>query len=118
MPRGTKGLEFAADLTKQLITLATGMVALTMTFAEKLGTTTGGVVEIPDTLKWSWVSFAVALVFAIITLMGITGTISELDREKDSNPDRTNIKWPARVMIGAFGVAMILVFLTGIRAWW
>ena len=119
MSNGTKGLQFAADLTKQIITLSTGLMALTMTFADKLGSKVDEVVQIPWSLKIAWLFFGAALVGAVWTLMAITGTLSVLDRGKaDPNPERTNIKIPARLMLGSFCIAILLVFITGLSVWW
>ena len=117
MAKGIEGLKLAADLTKQVITLSTGIVALTMTFAEKLGQQPNSTPYIPGTLKCSWAFFALALLFSVWTLMGITGTLNALDEGRDPNPERSNIKIPSCLMMTSFAVALGLVFFTGFRAW-
>jgi len=117
MAQGTDGLKLAADLTKQVITLSTGIVALTMTFAEKLGKQVDSTICIPVTLKISWACLALALLFSVWTLMGITGTLVALDEGRDPNPERSNIKLPSLLMMATFALGLGLVFITGFWAW-
>jgi len=69
-----ESLKFAGETTKQIITLATGVSTLTLTFAEKFKPASS-TLSVPFTLKLSWGVFGLAVLFGVITLMAITGSI-------------------------------------------
>ncbi|WP_156624116.1 hypothetical protein [Ensifer sp. Root558] len=101
------GTESAAETTKQIITLSTGMIGLTITFAEKFQAGT-------SLLKVSWVAFGIAIALSVWTLMSITG---EENRATIANEvpdaDRSSITIPALLMIVGFVVAMGLAIGAG-----
>lgn len=66
------GLVSANDLAKQLITLATGILALSITFIKDVLKINGEVVTWP--LKTSWVAYLFSICFGIWNMMGITGS--------------------------------------------
>lgn len=112
----TKGLLLGADIAKQLITLSIAIVTLTMTFAEKLGTRSGELIHIPSVLQAAWGLLSLSLVFSIWTLLSITGTLNDLDKgAPETNPSRSNITIPGRLMAISFGLGLIGVFVTGFR---
>src|SRR5260370_36654041 len=95
-PAGIEGLKAANTLTAQVITVAAGLLAFTVTFAEKF-TPEGTQVTLPTALKISWLCFAAAIVFGFCTLMAVAGTLLQIDRgEAETTPKRTNIQIPAR----------------------
>jgi hypothetical protein len=107
-PPGIEGLKAANTLTAQAITVAAGLLAFTVTFAEKF-VPTGKPFVLPATLKISWVCFTITIVFGFWTLMAVAGTLLQVDRgQPETNPNRTNIQIPA--------VLTFLVFLAGIIA--
>jgi len=115
-PPDTKGLLLGADIAKQVITLSIAIITLTMTFAEKLGSKTDGVIHIPVILKSAWGLLALSLVLSIWTLMSITGTLNELDKDGiETNPTRFNINFPARLMGASFGIGLLCVFFAGFK---
>ncbi len=105
-----------ADIAKQLITLSIAIVTLTMTFAEKLGTRSGELIHIPSVLQVAWGLLSLSLFFSLWTLLSITGTLNDLDKGKpETNPSRSNITIPGRLMAISFGLGLICVFVTGFR---
>lgn len=68
---------FASDQTKQLITLSTAIVTVTISLVDKVfkNPTTGE--------KWfigvSWILYVVSIVLGLATLMGLTYSVSEDD---------------------------------------
>lgn len=112
MAQTVEGLKAAADTTKQIITLSTGIMALTITFAKefKVGT---GALSVPTTLQISWLAFFLAILFAVLTLMAVTGSLSQIDCSADEKTRReladcnaSNIRLPA--------IAMVICFLAGL----
>jgi hypothetical protein len=69
-----KAFDFAADVTKQLITLSTGIVGATITFFNFLST------DVPDSTRrrlfYAWCAYFMAIVFGIWTLLALTGSLS------------------------------------------
>jgi hypothetical protein len=67
-----KAFDFAQDTTKQLITLATGVIALTITFLSDVIKTAPA-----SSVTWlhsAWVLYLVSIVFGILTLLNSQGT--------------------------------------------
>jgi hypothetical protein len=112
-PAGIEGLKAANTLTAQVITVAAGLLAFTVTFAEKF-TPEGTQVTLPTALKISWLCFAAAIVFGFWTLMAVAGTLLQIDRgEAETNPKRTNIQIPARTMFVLFFAGVISLMIAG-----
>ncbi|HTW24950.1 MAG TPA: hypothetical protein VMD78_15190 [Candidatus Baltobacteraceae bacterium] len=103
--RQKKAFDFASDLTKQLITLSTSIVTVTLLFSNSL---TG-----PRMLAvFAWAAFLVSTLCGLWALMGLTGTLAPAD---DPNlPDGTNVvigkntRIPSALQVFAFGFATVL----------
>jgi hypothetical protein len=70
-----KAFDFAADLTKQLITLATAIIGLTVTLGKDVLQKTP-----PNSRPWaiaSWTAFLFSIACGILTLMALTGTLDQ-----------------------------------------
>jgi hypothetical protein len=78
-PKTPKGLDLAADLVKQVITLSTAVTAFTATFAKQFSPSSDGIPSVPGVLKYSWVFFILAIFFGIWTLMTIVGTANKIE---------------------------------------
>src|SRR6266481_7617563 len=70
MPSGIEGLKASNTLTSQLITISSGLLAFTVTFAEKF-TRKGEAITPPTALKIAWVCFAVTILLGFWTLMAL-----------------------------------------------
>ncbi|MFL5788956.1 MAG: hypothetical protein ACJ748_12935 [Flavisolibacter sp.] len=74
-----KAFEFAADLTKQLITLATAILTLSVGFLK----------DITENIKtfdrylliFIWILFLLSIIFGILTLMALTGNLDPLSKK-------------------------------------
>lgn len=96
-----KAFDFAADLAKQLITLATGVIAVIITFFDKSGSESS--TSIPVTaLGWPLSLYMVSVVFGIISLMALTGQL--VSKGTAATPNAIN----ARVIAG-FQIVLFLV---------
>ena len=70
-----KSFDFAADVAKQLIALATGIVTLTITFSKDV---LGGVEDAhKGCLLWAWIAFLCSITFGVLTLMALTGNLGQ-----------------------------------------
>ncbi len=122
-----EGLKSAADVAKQIIALSTGVIAITVTFLEKIvqpGSATTAR-EVPRLLKFAWGGYGLSILFACITLMAITGTFTAFDRRANGLPlneqqERAvtgyegHIRMPAGAMVFAFLGSLLLTILVGV----
>ena len=122
-----EGLKTALETTKQIITLSTGVITLTITFLEKIvqpQVETGR--HVPCTLKIAWICFGLAIASGVWTFLAITGSINALDRKAlqlsltadqqkatETLAYGTNIRIPALLMLVFFAVGTGLVIVTG-----
>lgn len=75
-----KAFDFASDTTKQLITIATAIITLTVTFSKDI---IGGIDDAPKTLLVvTWAFYIVSIFFGVLTLMTLTGTLQPLAKWK------------------------------------
>jgi hypothetical protein len=112
----TKAFDFAADLCKQLITLATGIIALTITFFKDVAPT--GSENARSWLFWSWAIFLISVVAGILHLMALTGILDQTGAKK---PEPITIRCGSatlfsRIQIVSFGLALILTTVFGFQA--
>ncbi len=108
-----KAFDFAGDLTKQLITLSTGVIALTVSF---LKGATDGVSNVAQVLLASaWGFYLLSIVFGIATLMALTG---RLERHGDGEASiySKSIRVFSGVQVGSFLVAIALTIAFGALA--
>ena len=72
-----QGLKGALDTTKQFIVLATGILTITITFADKFKVADADL-AVPVALKVAWGACFAVILFGILTLMAITGTLDAI----------------------------------------
>ena len=96
-----KAFDFAADLTKQMITLSASIVTVTLLFSDK----------IPRHNQWAkfaWVFFLFSVLAGVWTLMALTGSVAANDSNSGRGALGSNIRIPAGVQICCFGIAALL----------
>lgn len=106
-----KSFDFAADLVKQLITLSTAIIAITVTFAKDIFGVSGSCVS--EWLIAAWVMFFICIFFGIWTLMALTGTLNSPDQtQKSLTIQGLNCRVPAGLQILAFlfGLAFTITY--------
>ena len=75
-----KSFDFAADVAKQLITLATAIITVMITFSKDiLGTNSHYIAW----LLSSWILFLLSIVFGIFTLMALTGVLAQSQKTQN-----------------------------------
>lgn len=94
----------AADTSKQLITLATGILALEITFKRDVVGPLGG--SAMNLLALSWVMLLLSVVAGVWTLLALTGSLAAQAPPTPQSISRTNVRVPA--------VLQILLFLSGL----
>lgn len=102
--------EFAQDLTKQLITLATGIIALEITFSKDL------INKVSDCARYcaiiSWSAFLLSIVFGVMTLMALTGNLTRLEKGLPATIMSKNVTRPSKIQIFFFllGLAFTICY--------
>lgn len=111
-----KAFDFAADLTKQLITLSTAIITLSVTFSKDI---IGGIDHSNSCLLiWSWSIFIFSIACGIWSYMALTGNLES--KQNNSNPIFTiyakGIRIPSIFQIITFAIALILICIYGYQA--
>lgn len=122
-----KAFDFAADTTKQLITIATAIITLTVTFSKDI---LGGADNAPKTLLvWTWAVFICSIICGVVTLMTLTGTLQPMKKTEPKTPVPTPTTPPQTTTIPTdelenininngnircFSISQALLFLTAI----
>ena len=122
MAKSFEGLKAASEVAKQIITLSTGVITVTVSFFDKIqGPHPTGLVH--GLVVGSWIAFIVAIIAAIVTLQGATASLDHLDQIENGQKTASaklpsaydgGVRWPGAVMILAFAVAMSLTTFAGI----
>jgi len=128
-----EGLKAAMDKTKQIVTLSTGVVTLSITFYDKIGSEYNrsiNVDHVPLSLKIAWILFGVTIVFGVWTMGAITGVLDYIDRKSNDEATKTNdgieingagttsIKVPAVLMGFTFLLAMGFSIVGAVMVGW
>lgn len=105
----------ASDIAKQLITLASGILALEVTFAKnildaKLDQTSRYL------LSGSWIFFLLSVVAGVWSLLALTGSLGQSESLTPRTIYGSNIRIPAFVQILLFLGGLALSVWFGIRA--
>ncbi|MGZ5437551.1 MAG: hypothetical protein ACXWID_19590 [Pyrinomonadaceae bacterium] len=108
------GFSSANELATQLITLATGILALSITFIKDVLNPNGQIITWP--LKTAWIAYLLSVIFGMWTMMAITGSIFRAV----ANPSQpmtyeANIAIPALLQILTFVLATILLIVYGAK---
>jgi hypothetical protein len=116
---GVEGLKAVADLAKQIITLGSALIGVTVTFADKFHAHEEGKTALPPPpeLIYAWVAYIVSVFFAVFTLMAVAGSMNEIDRTgAEKHPERTNTKVWGFPMLISFVVGLALTAVAGCQA--
>ena len=106
--------EFAKSLAEQLITLATGIITLTITFAKDI--TGQRAQDHVGWLKASWCIYLFSILGGIWTLMALTGTLMPVTGSPPENPTfGFNVRLPAGMQILLFLVGTVCILTYGFK---
>jgi len=107
-----KAFEYAGETVRQVLTLATGVIALTVTFAKDI--IEPGSCALPW-MKWGWALFGTSIFFGILTLMAIAGQLNDAAKN-NTTPDMyaPNIKIFANCQIWICFIALVVTIRFGV----
>jgi hypothetical protein len=99
--------QFAADFSKQLITLATGVIALSITLQKEI-------IKEPSrravrALRIAWVLYLLSILGGVWSLMALTGSLAPRIPAAPPSTIESNARLPAMFQIVAFAIATILL---------
>lgn len=107
-----KAFDFASDTTKQIITLSTALIALSITFK---GNFNGGGNE--TLLLICWICLFVSVLFGIGSLMALTGTLEKSTEESEEKVALSiygkNVKRPSFLQILFFLLGLLFLAIYG-----
>jgi hypothetical protein len=125
--RTKKSFDFASDLTKQVITLSSGIIAFTVTFNRDFVKPE----STPKTAIWvltfAWMSYLISIIAGVVTLMGLTGQLqpvgmedAEAGAEAQHTPRITasTVRFCSAAQLLAFLAATIFVIAFGLIIVW
>jgi hypothetical protein len=100
--------DYASEVTKQLVTLATGIIALSITVSTDVIATPN------DDREWligAWIAYLISIIFGIWTLMALTGELQPSSTtDRDPSTRGGNVTGPAILQILLFlGATLALV---------
>ncbi len=107
-----KAFDFASGSTKQLITLSTALIVIPITYKSNFNDNGCQIL-----LFMSWASLFISVLFGIITLMALTGTL-EKSSEDSKNPIKLsiygkNVKRPSLLQIVFFIFGLLFLGIYG-----
>lgn len=107
-----KAFDFANDLTKQLISLSTGIIALTITFSTNIISAETG--EFNRWIISAWIMFLFSIFFGVWTLMALTGTLEPKHGAAKPSIRGINVILPSQLQILTFivGMALTIIYAT------
>lgn len=74
-----KAFDFAQEVSNQLITLATGIIAITITFLSDILKEKAVSDCDKQYLVLGWIILSISVAFGVLTLMALTGTLAKKD---------------------------------------
>ena len=109
-----KAFEFARESTKQIITLSTGIIALTITFGKDFAINVAPSAR-PLAL-WSWGLFLLSVFFGLWTLLALTGTLEPIKSQTIPSIRGRNITIPSALQILTFFAGLVFTVIYGANA--
>lgn len=112
-PGVEKAFDFAQEVTKQLIALATGIIALTVTFlVDVLNSDQAGV----GALKWAWVLYLISVPLGVAALLCMSGNLERPQNRATPSIYSPNIVVCSIGQILTFTAGLILTLVFGFAA--
>ena len=104
--------EFAQEVSKQLLGLATGVTALTITFADTFIKRSGG--DSSWLVHLAWLAFLVSIVFGVLTLGALTGVLGDRSGTTSPSVNAKNILLMGQLQAVTFLLGMALTCAYGV----
>lgn len=99
-----------ADLTKQLITLASAFLTVTITFSKDLL----AIVDKPGLLQVAWVGFIVSVIAGILAMMALAGRVQALTATAPTLMFNGSLRVFSIIQVITFALALAVISIAGI----
>ncbi|MBL8707150.1 MAG: hypothetical protein JNM30_20015 [Rhodospirillales bacterium] len=111
--RQKKAFDLATEIAKQIITLSSGILALSITFYEKIATKIGSL----NLLYCSWGAFLLAIILCIFTLGALAGQLDPSRGSASPTIYGSTVRWLSILQNLAFvaGVVMMIIYAVSSR---
>jgi hypothetical protein len=114
-----RAFDLVTEITKQVLTLSTGIIAITITFVKDFASHASPTAK--DLLAWSWFIYAVSILFGMLTLMASAGVQAKATSHGagGSPPpsiNASNIRLLGGIQLLAFFIAIVLTVIAGALA--
>lgn len=106
-----KALELVVDLTKQVITLSTALIALGITFLKDFATAAPHNAQL--WLAGSWVAFLLSVAFGLLTLMACAGIVGRAEDADSASPYQGNARVLSGLQLAAFMIGLVMSLAAG-----
>jgi hypothetical protein len=107
----SKAFDAAGDTSKQLLTVAAGIVVLTITFFADFGKHAPFTAKV--LLAVAWLLYTVSIVGGIGVLQTLAGNL----QHGDLDIYKKNTVWCSIAQYGAFVIALVLTVIAGALTW-
>jgi hypothetical protein len=103
-----------SDWTKQILTLSTGIVTLTIAFADKIF----GALSTPEKafLYSGWVIYAIAILAGVMVLGALAGALGKTSDLKAEDVYGWNVRLFAMIQLGGFFFGTVALVIFGFLA--
>jgi hypothetical protein len=101
-----KAFDFAQETTKQLLTLATAIFALTLTFIKEIANTEKAK-DVLGCLHWGWGFYIASVAFGVLTLMMLAGNLERPHSGAKPSIYGANIVVTSIGQVATFAIALI-----------
>ncbi len=108
------GFQFAKEVSTQLITLSTGLLALTIAFGKDL---VRGPPRARGWLGWAWFAHLLSIGAGVFALLALTGTLMPVDPATRNLQFGFNVRLFAGSQVVAFAVGTLFLVVYGWKSW-
>jgi hypothetical protein len=107
-PLSEKAFDFAQDMTKQVLTLCTAIITITLTFLSNKISSYSHLAR--HLLELGWLGYLVSILFGLLTLMALSGNLERpYDRSKPPTIYAGNIRFLSAVQLVTFLAGTVLI---------
>jgi hypothetical protein len=110
----SKPFDYAQDVTRQLLTLATAVVTVTVAFVKDIAT--GAPADARIVLYGGWAFFTVSIICGVCTLLNLTGRVGSAGLADSDGIEAWGVRAFAIAQIMSFVVAIAAVIYFGTRS--
>jgi hypothetical protein len=109
-----ESFHYAKEVATQLITLSTGVIAVTATFIKDMPPTVSPSAR--RALYCSWIAFLLTIVFGVLVLAAMTGTLATVQSVQAIAIYDWNIRLPSTLQFFSFIIGIALLLFHAVRS--